>query len=95
VGGEYGSKELNLELRSDLLRRIRNTKSQTELKYDERQKNVSGAFAVPAAKEDEIKGQDFLLIDDVCTTGATLNACANGLKRAGARYVLGLTLAGG
>jgi len=89
------SPKLNLEVRRDLLRRTRDTQSQTELKYDERQENVSGAFAVPAAKEDEIKGRDFLLIDDVCTTGATLNACANALKRTGARYVLGLTLAGG
>ncbi len=83
---------LGLEVRDNLLRRVKNTKSQTKLKYKERRKNVSGAFAVPESKEKEVGGRDFLLIDDVCTTGATLDACANALKRAGARYVWALTL---
>jgi len=86
-------KSFNLEVRDDLLRRRRHTDPQTKLKYDERQKNVSGAFVVPKSKEEEVEERDFLLIDDVCTTGATLNACANALKRAGARYVWALTLA--
>jgi len=82
-----------LEVRTDLLRRIRDTEPQTRRKRDQRRRNVSGAFAVPSSKRKEVEGQDFLLVDDVCTTGATLNACANALKRAGARYVWGLTLA--
>ena len=86
-------KSFNLEVRDDLLRRARNTEFQTKLKWDERQANVSGAFAVPEKKKEEVKGRDFLLIDDVRTTGATLNACANALKRAGAYYVWALTLA--
>lgn len=88
-------RRLGLEVRDDLLRRTRNTESQTKLKEEERQKNVSGAFAVPESKKKEVKGRDFLLLDDVCTTGATLNACANALKRTGARYVWGLSLAKG
>jgi len=87
-------KSFNLEVRDDLLRRRRNTEPQIKLKHNERRENVSGAFEVPESKEEEVKGRDFLLIDDVCTTGATLSACANALKRAGARYVWALTLAG-
>ena len=85
-------KSFNLEVRDDLLRRTRNTEPQIKLRHNERQKNVAGAFEVPEPKENEVKGRDFLLIDDVCTTGATLDACANALKRAGARYVWALTL---
>ena len=85
-------KSLNLIVRNNLLRRKRNTEPQIKLKHKERQKNVSGAFEVPEWRKDEVKGRDFLLIDDVCTTGATLNACANALKRADARYVWALTL---
>ncbi len=87
-------KSLGLEVRDDLLRRTRHTEPQIRLKHDQRQKNVSGAFAVPDSKRNEVKNKDFLLVDDVCTTGATLDACANALKRAGARYVWALTLAG-
>lgn len=87
-------KSFNLEVRDDLLRRKRNTESQVKLKHDKRRENVSGAFVVPEGKKEEVKGRDFLLLDDVCTTGATLSACANALKRADARYVWALTLAG-
>ena len=52
--------------------------------------NVSGAFACP---DKFLDGQRLLLIDDVTTTGATLNAAASALKKAGAGYVTGLTLA--
>jgi ComF family protein len=86
-------KHLDLQVRSDILRRRRNTESQTELKRDERRQNVAGAFKVFTVKEKEVKDRDFLVIDDVCTTGATLNSCANALKRVGARYVWGLTVA--
>jgi predicted amidophosphoribosyltransferase len=72
---------------------MRNTKSQTKLRWSERQKNVAGAFIVPESREKEVAGRDFLLLDDVCTTGATLNSCANALKRSGAKQVWALTLA--
>ncbi len=84
---------VGLEVRDDFLRRVRNTESQTKLKYGERRDNVAGAFVVPEQKKLAVKGQNLLLVDDVCTTGATLNSCANALKRAGARYVWALTLA--
>jgi competence protein ComFC len=56
----------------------------------ERQRNVAGAFACPDAR---FRDKIVLLIDDVSTSGATLNACAGALKAAGAAQVWGLTLA--
>jgi ComF family protein len=73
------------------LRRIRNTVPQVELHHSERQKNVRGAFAVrdPAV----IADRNVLLVDDVFTTGATVNECARVLKKSGAGAVYVLTLA--
>jgi ComF family protein len=76
------------------LERKRPTPSQGEMKSAKaRRKNVLGAFAVPKAKLAEVKGRNILVVDDVFTTGATLNACARALKRAGAGRVDALTLA--
>jgi len=55
-----------------------------------RRKNMSGAFV---CADRRLKGIRVLLIDDVCTSGATLDACAAALKRSGAASVWGLTLA--
>lgn len=73
------------------LKRIRATRPQVLLKEKERMLNVKGAFAVknPA----NIKGRKVLLIDDVFTTGATVNECAKVLKKAGAERIDVLTLA--
>jgi ComF family protein len=58
-----------------------------------RRRNVLGAFRVPPAKVAVVRGKNVLVVDDVVTTGATLDACARALKRAGARRVDALTLA--
>jgi ComF family protein len=71
------------------LERRRETRSQVGLSADERRSNVAGAFTAQARR---IGGRSVLLIDDVCTTGATLMACAEALHSAGARQVWGLTL---
>ena len=73
------------------LKRIRNTVPQVELAFEERQKNVRGAFAVK--NKSAITDKKILLIDDVFTTGATVNECARVLKKAGAGEVFVLTLA--
>jgi competence protein ComFC len=73
------------------LLRIRPTKTQTGLLPDERRKNVEGAFAVPYAPI--VKDRRVLLIDDVYTTGSTVNECARVLKEAGCARVAVLTLA--
>jgi ComF family protein len=73
------------------LRRVRNTVPQVELHHSERQKNVRGAFAV--RDRSAIKDRNILLVDDVFTTGATVNECARVLKQSGAGSVYVLTLA--
>jgi ComF family protein len=77
----------------DALRRVRPTKSQTGLNADARASNMRGAFAVRKNWTHRIKSAQILLVDDVLTTGATANACARALKRAGAAEVTVLTLA--
>ncbi|MBA4394735.1 MAG: amidophosphoribosyltransferase [Desulfobacca sp.] len=73
------------------LRRIRNTVPQVQLDHSQREKNVRGAFVV--RKPQEIIDKGLLLVDDVFTTGATVNECAKVLKKTGAREVFVLTLA--
>jgi len=77
-----------------LLQRLRATPSQGKMPSAKaRRRNMLGAFAVPKPRRAEVKGRTVLLVDDVLTTGATLDACARSLKRAGAARVLALTLA--
>lgn len=83
------SRELAISFVEDDLIRQRETRSQVGLGASERSRNVAGAFCWQG---EILSGQSFLLIDDVCTTGATLNACAFALKEAGAGRVLALTL---
>jgi ComF family protein len=73
------------------LRRIRNTRSQVGLSAQERRDNVAGAFE---AVSDLVRRNRILVVDDVVTTGATLSACAEALRMAGADTVYCLTLAG-
>jgi ComF family protein len=72
--------------------RKRRTVSQGHLTKKERIKNVGTAFEVPQAKKRRIQGRTILLVDDVYTTGATLNACAKTLLKAGAQEVHTVTL---
>ncbi len=83
---------LRVPVYTDLILRSRYTPSQTTLNAEKRQHNVGGAFA-PGNREEAIRGGSFLLIDDVLTTGSTLNACATSLLELGARQVDAATLA--
>ena len=78
-------------LQSDLLTRAKNTKPQVELSGEERRQNVVGAFAV--SDPNAVKGKQILLVDDVKTTGATLEEAARVLKEAGAKRVWAMTVA--
>jgi ComF family protein len=74
---------LRLPVETRLLQRVTDTPSQTGLTPAQRVENVRGAFAVRS----KLDRKRILLVDDVCTTGATLDACARVLKRAGAASV--------
>ncbi len=81
---------------TDCLEKIRLTKNQNELSRDERLINIAGAFRIKRnAKQDLPKGADILMIDDVMTTGATLNETSRVLIEAGAGKVRCFTLARG
>ena len=80
-------------LAPDLLRRRRWTGSQTGLHAKERRSNVRQAFDIHPRWLATVAGKSVLPVDDVLTTGATVEACARVLQRGGARHVDVLTLA--
>lgn len=85
------SRLINLPVITDCLIRVKESKPQvrtTTLK--ERRENVTGAFICHG---DKIHGKQIILVDDVCTSGATLEACATALKNNGAVSIWGLTIA--
>ena len=75
------------------LARHRRTPSQGGLDRQQRHSNTEGAFSVPSRYSQKLTGKSIILIDDVMTTGATLEACARVLAEAGARQIDALTLA--
>jgi ComF family protein len=87
------ARRLDLPVARALWRR-RVTVPQTGLRPAERRRNVRAAFALsPLGRRERLHGRCVLLVDDVRTTGATLDACARVLKAAGAREVRALTVA--
>lgn len=77
----------------DPLVRCRHTRAQVELAAESRHSNVANAFALRRQCTSLVVGMRLVIIDDVCTTGATLTACAKVLKDAGAREISVLTAA--
>jgi ComF family protein len=71
----------------EALKRVRATAQQVGLSKPERAENVQGAFRVPPAGKAEVRGRHVVLIDDVLTSGATVDACARALLRGGAKSV--------
>ena len=81
----------NIPVNARLLRRVKLTVTQTRLSREQRAANVSGAFAFCGRQK--LSGQKIVLLDDVMTTGATTNACAAALRRAGAGEICVWTVA--
>lgn len=77
----------------DLLQRVKNTQSQGHKKAKDRVTNIARAFAVHPKYEWQIQGKNILIIDDVYTTGATLNECTKTLQASRANDIYTLTLA--
>ena len=90
------SKVLQIPAISNVLIKTKSTDSQMELKKEAREKNLLGAFSVRHCEEqgdEAISGKKIFLIDDVYTTGSTMQECAGVLRKAGAKSVWGIALA--
>lgn len=84
------AENLNIDFSNPILRKA-NTKSQFNLNKDQRVRNVSGAFT--CSDKTNLNNKKVLLVDDIFTTGATVNECAKTLKSSGAEKVIVLTMA--
>jgi ComF family protein len=87
------ARALDVPLLGGCLRRMRPTATQTNLSAPQRRKNIHGAFV--AEKKRWIEGRSLLLVDDIMTTGATVDECAKILKKGGAAKVYVVTVARG
>ncbi|MCK5087544.1 MAG: ComF family protein, partial [Melioribacteraceae bacterium] len=85
------AKKLELPYEHQIIRKIKDTTSQSYLDKEERFKNVAGIFSCESKKS--LKEKSVLLIDDIFTTGATTNACSLTLKKSGVAKVTVFTLA--
>jgi ComF family protein len=85
--GEVIAKGSSVGVAHAALKRVKATPQQVGLSQSARAQNVQGAFRVPASAKAEVMGRRLLLIDDVLTSGATVDACSRALLRAGAAQV--------
>jgi len=81
------ARQSDVKVASEALRRVRPTQQQIGLSRSQRASNVQGAFKVADHRRSEIQGRRVVLVDDVLTTGATVDACARALLRAKAASV--------
>ncbi|MGN1166051.1 MAG: ComF family protein [Lachnospiraceae bacterium] len=86
-------KKLGISVNKTILKRIKNTKPQKKLGSGERKKNLKNAFQITDEQKDTfLAGKRILLVDDIYTTGSTIDAAAKTLKEAGAEKVYYLTI---
>ncbi|MCM8831618.1 MAG: ComF family protein, partial [Candidatus Omnitrophica bacterium] len=88
VLAKFLSNYFKIPFKNDIIYEIKNKLSQTTLDFKERQKNVKDIFIVTK----NLKGKKIVLVDDIFTTGATLEECSRLLKMHGAEIILGITL---
>ncbi len=84
---------LNIPFLFDVINRKLYTKSQTKLTLLERQKNILGAFAFNNSYNEKLKDKNIILLDDVVTTGATVNECIKVVREAGVNKIFTVSLA--
>ncbi len=87
------TKDLKKKYLPDLLFRTKETTTQTKLTQKQRQSNIKRAFMVNRKHQDLVKDKTVLLVDDVMTSGATIEACSKALKKRGVKKIIVLTLA--
>ncbi|MBF8294527.1 MAG: putative amidophosphoribosyltransferase [Bacteroidetes bacterium] len=80
----------SIPLRSDLIRRKKFTQTQTTLSLEERRDNMEEAFACESSG---VRGKTVILVDDIITTGSTIQSCAGALKKAGAVRIIAASAA--
>ncbi len=85
------SSKIKIPFQKEILVKVRETQKQTKLSYVERLTNLKGAIDV--SRPEDVFGKTVLLIDDVCTTRATIMECARALKAADAKRVCAMTIA--
>ncbi len=81
--------KLEFHYSNQALKRVCETRSQVGLSLEERRNNVADVFRASPV----VKNKNILIVDDIATSGSTLESCANALKQAGAKDIFGLTLA--
>lgn len=85
------AKNLNVLYNKNILVKVVNNKRQSSLSEKERHKNIKNVFKIK--NSDKIKNKKIILVDDICTTSATLEECSKVLKVAGAKEILALVIA--
>lgn len=85
------SESTGIDYREGILVRLKNSGTQSKLKIDTRQRNISDVFSVK--NPDEISGKHVAIVDDIVTTGATMNECAKVLREKGAVKITALSIA--
>lgn len=88
---KFVAKKIKKEIRNNILKKVLNNKPQSLLTANKRKSNVCNAYKI--RKADAIKGKTILLIDDIYTTGATVNECSKVLKENGAKRIIVATVA--
>jgi len=88
------SKRFNIPLETNILKRIKNTKSQIETKnHKEREENLKGSFEISVGGKEIMKNKNIILVDDVYTSGATMNAAIRAIRRENKNRIIGVVVA--
>lgn len=88
---KFVAQKMNKELKNNILKKVLNNQPQSLLTANKRKNNVCNAYKI--RKADAIRGKTILLIDDIYTTGATVNECSKVLKENGAKKIIVATVA--
>lgn len=88
---KYAAKQLGIPFNGDVLIKISESKSQSTLSRSDRLLNVNGLFKT--FDDEVVNKKNILIVDDIITTGSTLNQCCKALKKAGARSVVAAVVA--